>query len=109
MIVELRERENMRLNIIVHGIPGQANNISLNRERMEEDKEDIDMVFREMGARAADLRFCRRIGEKGEQDRPIVFGVQDEAQKRHILLRAKELRNTKFDCVTFVPDLTKSQ
>ena len=67
MASELRERENRRLNLIIHGIPEQAGNIVQNRERMERDKQDIERVFQAAGVntRANDLRFCRRIGERG--------------------------------------------
>ena len=59
--------------------------------------------------RAKDLRFCRRIGERGDNPRPIVFGVDWESDRKHLLEKAKELRLTKYDNITIVPDLTKAQ
>ena len=111
MALELREREARRLNLIMHGVPEQRDSITNNSKRMDRDKADCEKVFRAMGARtkAADLRFCRRIGEKGQNPRPIVFGVELEADRKHILNLAKELRNTNFECVTIVPDLTRGQ
>ena len=108
---ELRERENRKLNLIMHGVPELGANITSNKDRMEKDKVECERIFIAMGARtrAQDLRFCRRIGERGENPRPIVFGVDWETVKKHLLEKARELRHTNYDSVTIVPDLTKSQ
>ena len=55
------------------------------------------------------LRFCRRIGERGNDPRPIVIGLFSEEEKRHLLDTAKVLRFTQYEHITFVPDLTKGQ
>jgi hypothetical protein len=57
----------------------------------------------------ADLRFCRRIGERGRDARPIVIGVRTEEERRIILERARDLRGGRFDNVSIVPDLTRMQ
>ena len=48
------------------------------------------------------IRFCRRVGEKGNDPRPIVIGLYRKE-------RSRELKNTMYSCVTIVPDMTKSQ
>jgi hypothetical protein len=55
------------------------------------------------------LRFCRRIGEKSAEPRPMVIGLETEEEKRHILARARNLQGTQFQDISVVPDLTKKQ
>ena len=108
---ELREREVRRLNLVIHGVPEVDDEIKGNRERSEKDKEQCERIFITMRARTkkANLRFCRRIGERGNDPRPIVIGLFSEEEKRHLLDTAKVLRFTQYEHITFVPDLTKGQ
>ena len=108
---ELREREARRLNLVIHGLPEPDANIKDPRERMERDKEECERLFIAMKARTRyqAIRFCRRIGEKGGDPRPMVFGVHSEEEKRHLLEKSKELLYTQYENVTVVPDMTKSQ
>lgn len=108
---ELREREIRRHNLIIHGLAEVGDTVGGNRERMEADKKNCENVFRALGARtgANNMRFCRRIGERGQKGRPIVVGLNSEGDKNYILSRAKNLLNTDFHEVTIVPDLTKRQ
>jgi hypothetical protein len=59
--------------------------------------------------RKEDLRFCRRIGERGDEPRPIVIGLENEEEKRHILSRARDLKGTRYNDISIVPDLTRKQ
>jgi hypothetical protein len=47
------------------------------KERMEADKEECERILIAAGseARKKDIRFCRRIGEKGEDPRPVFLGL----------------------------------
>ena len=111
MDAELREREARRLNLVIHGLHEPDDNIKYNRERMEQDKIECERLFIAMKARTRyqAMRFCRRIGERGEDPRPIVIGVHTEEEKRHLLEKSKELLYTQYENVTVVPDMTKSQ
>ncbi len=108
---ELRERETRRLNLIIHGIHEIGEHIHGNRERMEEDKRTCEDIFKTLGARTGtnNIRFCRRIGERGQTPRPIVVGLSNEGEKNFILNRAKDLPHTKYSEATIGPDLTKRQ
>ena len=108
---ELREREIRKLNLIIHGLSEIGENVSGNRERMEQDKRTCEEVFRTIGARTGvnNIRFCRRIGERGNTPRPIVVGLNNEGEKNFILSRSKNLLGTQFNDVAVVPDLTKRQ
>jgi hypothetical protein len=71
----MQEREVRRMNLILHGVDEQSDKIRGNRERMEKDKARCELIFNAMRARTRkeDLRFCRRIGERGDEPRPIVI------------------------------------
>ena len=47
--------------------------------------------------------------ERDSDPRPLVFGVHTEEEKRHLLEKSKELLFTRYENVTVVPDMTKSQ
>ena len=108
---ELREREVRRLNLVIHGVQEVDDEIKGNRERSEKDKEQCERIFITMRARTKkdNLRFCRRIGERGNDPRPIVIGLFSKEEKKHLLDTARELRFTQYEHITFVPDLTKGQ
>jgi hypothetical protein len=108
---EMQEREVRRMNIIIHGVEEVSEEIRGNRERIEKDKNRCMMIFKAMKARTKreDMRFCRRIGEKGHDPRPIVVGFENEEEKRHVLARARELRDTAYQDISIVPDLTRKQ
>ena len=108
---ELRERDARRLNLVIHGLQEPDGNIKDPKARMEQDRIECEKLFIAMKARTRyqAVRFCRRIGERGEDPRPLVFGVYTEEEKRHLLEKAKELLYTCYENVTIVPDITKSQ
>jgi hypothetical protein len=49
------------------------------------------------------------VGERGREARPIVIGLRSEQEKRYILDRAADLRNTRFSNVSICPDMTRMQ
>ena len=108
---ELREREARRLNLVLHGVPEPGPNIKKMRERMEIDREECEHIFVGMGARTRrhQIRFCRRVGERGQNPRPLVIRLYSEENRGHILERSRYLRNTRYEAVSVVPDLTQSQ
>ena len=78
---------------------------------MEADRDECEHIFHVMGARVRrhQIRFCRRVGERGQDPRPMVIGLYTEESKRNILERSRYLRNTRYEAVSVVPDLTQSQ
>jgi hypothetical protein len=99
------------MNLIIHGVEEQSNEVRGNRERIEKDKERCERIFVATKARTRkdDIRFCRRIGERGDDPRPMVIGLENEEEKRHLLGRARELRNTRYSDISIVLDLTRKQ
>jgi hypothetical protein len=108
---EMQEREVCRMNLIIHGIEEQPERIKNSRERLELDKDRCEQLLITIKARTRkdDLRFCRRIGEKGDGPRPMVIGLETEDEKRHILARARNLQGSRYHDISIVPDLTKKQ
>jgi hypothetical protein len=108
---ELRERELRRNNIVIHGLAEPVDNTGYNRARIEQDKIECVKVMSTMGIRMQqeDLRFCRRVGERGQDPRPVVIGLRNEGERRMILDRARQLRGTPYDNISIVPDMTKMQ
>ncbi len=108
--VELRERESRRLNLIIHGLP-EPERARDNRERSDMDKEECGRIFRsiEAGIRPDQIKFCRRLGEKGRDPRPIAIGLTSEETKRRILDKARNIQRTKYENVSIVADLTRKQ
>jgi hypothetical protein len=108
---ELRDRELRRLNLIMHGLHEPAQSISDNRDRAEADRRMCSEVLSVIGVRTRgqDLKFCRRIGERGRDPRPLVMGIRTEEERRNILDRSRALQSTRFENVAIVPDLTRMQ
>jgi hypothetical protein len=107
---ELRDRETRRNNLIIHGLQEVDQNINP-RERIEKDKQLCGELLLAIGSRtrAGDLCFCRRVGERGREARPMVIGLRSEEEKRNILDRAADLRKTRFSNVSVGPDMTRMQ
>jgi hypothetical protein len=55
------------------------------------------------------VRFCRRVGEKKEEPRPLVCGFWDEKDRNKVLRNAWKLEGTDFENVSICPDLTRKQ
>jgi hypothetical protein len=108
---ELRDRDMRKNNIVIHGVAEPDESIRFNRDRIEQDKISCSQLFARIGVntRQSDIRFCRRVGEKGRNPRPIVIGLNSEAEKKCILERARSLRGTEYDNVAMVPDMTRLQ
>jgi predicted nuclease with TOPRIM domain len=108
---EMREREQRRLNLVIHGVREPSDSIEGNWRRADEDKEMCLRIFKTVRIRTTktDIKFCRRVGQKSREPRPMVIGLYSEEERRHILEKAKDLQNTTYSDVNIVPDLTKKQ
>lgn len=108
---EMREREQRRLNLVLHGVKEPSDNVEGNWKRAEEDKDTCVRIFRTVRIRTekSDIRFCRRVGQKSREPRPMVIGLYTEEERRHILGKAKDLQNSEYSEVNIVPDLTRKQ
>jgi hypothetical protein len=111
MFEELRAREAIRRNLVVYGLEEPDQTIKEGKDRLEADKNECENIFTTIGSRArrTDIRFCRRLGERGEDARPLLLGMTSETVKCEVLDRAKELQNTEYQHIGIGPDQTKKQ
>lgn len=111
MCEEMRAREAIRRNIIIHGVKEPDTRLKTDKERMDADLDVCDKIFRATGgqARRRDIRFCRRIGERSQAKRPILVGMKTESIKSDLLDAASQLQKTEYKDVTIGPDQTKKQ
>ena len=110
-IEETRERDVRRKNVVIHRIEEAGDWAKTIEERREWDIKSCENIFRalKMNLTRTSIRFCRRVGEKGESPRPLVVGLYRESQKEDLLDIAHELRQTDFAEIGIVPDLTLEQ
>ena len=109
---EMRERDLRRENIIVYGVEEAGEGEKDGRIRAESDLKKLDMIFiatrANMPTKDA-VNFCKRVGEKGEEPRPLVVGFHEESTRKRVLRGAKNLKNSQYSHVSIAPDLTKLQ
>jgi hypothetical protein len=108
---EMRERETRRLNVVFFGIAELNEREATGKDKMAWDRKSCCNIFEalrlDMGEEA--VKFCRRVGEKGEGPRPLVAGLWTEADRAKLLKNAKKLEDTVFSDVSVGIDLTKVQ
>jgi hypothetical protein len=109
---EMREREIRRKNVVMHRVGEAGEGVKKPEERREWDLQSCNNIFKalnlNMNSQEA-VKFCRRVGEKGEGPRPLIVGFRREWQKEDVLENAKHLRNTPFADTVIIPDLTQEQ
>jgi len=111
MSEEMREREARKKNIVLHAVGEDRNEKSTGKDRQEWDRKSCYNVFRAMGITVNEdaVRFCRRVGEKKGEPRPLVCGFWDEMDRNKVIRNARKLEGTDFATVSVCPDLTKKQ
>lgn len=108
---EMRERELRKLNVVFYGIGEKEGVNTTLEERKDWDIKSCTNIFNTLNLRMDRevIRFCRRLGERGERPRPMVVGLRSEEEKTKLLHSAKNLRNTHYSDVGVSADLTKKQ
>jgi hypothetical protein len=111
MYEELREREAKRLNVVIHGMTEPEGNERNGEKRMEWDKKGVEEIFKilELNLTIEDIKFCRRVGEKGQSPRAMIVGFYTEYARSILLRYAKHLADTEYEDVSVMPDLTRRQ
>jgi hypothetical protein len=109
---EMRERESRRLNVVFHGI-GEKERVEgdTGKDRAAWDKKSCGNIFEALNLDMTEeaVKFCRRLGEKGEEPRPLLAGFYTEMERSKLLRNANKLENTVFSNVNVSADLTKKQ
>jgi len=111
MYEEMRAREAIKRNVILYGVRDPDSNITTDKERMEADISECERIFKATkgSARRRDIRFCRRIGERGIEKRPLLVGMSSELAKTELLDTARELQHTAYKHISIGPDQTRKQ
>ena len=108
---EMRERETRRLNVVLFGIPELNEKDATGKDKLEWDKKSCCNVFDALNLGLGDksIKFCRRVGEKGDKHRPLVIGFWSESERASLMREARNLEKTMFNDISVAPDLTKIQ
>lgn len=109
---EIREREEKKNNVLVHGIPEAADDLE-NRVKKEKDWEWVKDIATdlEINLHKTDVKFWRRLGEKRiGKVRPLIVGFHELDVKKKILRNARKLKDIEdYEGIYLVPDLTIQQ
>ncbi len=108
---EIREREMRKKNVILHGVGELQAEKPTWEERARWDKQSCVNIFAAIELEISEdaIKFTKRIGERGEEPRPLLTGFYTEAEKVSVLKNAKKLDNTRYKNVNIAPDMTKRQ
>jgi hypothetical protein len=111
MFEELREREAKRLNIVMHGVEEADGRETSGERRSAWDVKKIVEVFTflELGLTEEEVKFCRRVGERGVEPRALIVGFFTETARSTVLRYSKFLAETDYENVSILPDLTRRQ
>ena len=110
-IEEMEERELRRLNVVFHKVGECPRLAATGMDKLDWDKQSCINIFKELrlDIPMEAIKFCRRLGEKREDPRPMVVGFHLEADRSRLLRAAPRLEHSKFKEVNVGPDLTKRQ
>jgi hypothetical protein len=105
---EARERKARELNVIVHGLEECRDNTLSGDDKMKMDVELCVEAFRAMdlGVEAKEVKFCRRVGARGETSRPLIVGFYSHNIRNRIL--KADWRGMEPE-MSVGPDMTKKQ
>jgi hypothetical protein len=108
---EMREREAKWLNVIMHGVQESDAKERSGEKRIEWDMKEIEEIFKvlELSLTREDVKFCRRVGEKGDAPRALIVGFHTEYARSVLLRYTRYLADTEYEDVSVMPDLTKRQ
>lgn len=109
---ELREREEKKLNIILHNVR-ESNAEAGSEEEKAWDRGIFDNIMDTLSlplSFAESVRYIRRIGPKDPRKvRPLLVGLRKDDDRQSLLEASKRLTGTDHNTVSIVPDLTQKQ
>jgi hypothetical protein len=109
---KIREREARRLNVLFHGVwERESEEGDTGKDRAAWDRKSCGNIFRalELDISEDSVKFCRRLGEKGDEPRPLLAGFYTEMESSKLLRKAKDQEETVVSNVNVGLDLTKKQ
>jgi hypothetical protein len=88
-----------------------GNDRATGAERQEWDRKSCVNIFEalKLDLTERSIKFCRRVGEKGDEPRPLVTGFYTEWERNELLRNGRYLVDMDFNEVSVGPDLTRKQ
>lgn len=114
---EMRERDNRRSNLVVHGLSEPEATVTNTDERKEVDMEKFQVLCDkiECGVKVREsVRFAKRLGARpaqADQPRPLLLGLKEDGSRQKVLDNARKLADMEetWPDVSIVLDLTLMQ
>jgi len=109
---EMREREARRLNVVFHGVgEKESEEGDTGKDRAAWDRKSCENIFQALDLDISEdsVKFCRRLGEKGDEPRPLLAGFYTEMERSKLLRKAKDLEKTVFSNVNVGPASRRSR
>lgn len=107
---EMRDREEKKMNILLHNIEERRGTVE---EARRWDEASFDNIMKELDVTSRyrdSTTFSRRIGAvREDRARPLLVGLKNEDVKNEILNNTRKLATGPLRLVSVVPDLTKRQ
>ena len=99
------------MNVVMYRVPELDKESPSGRERNDWERQWCQKIFNvlEIDMAEEDIKFCRRIGERGREPRPLVVGFYAERDRNVLLRRARNLEKTEHRDIQISQDLTKRQ
>ena len=114
VFAELNDRATRKANIVIYNIQEPAGETS--DQRKAEDRTEVTKIFKVISDSVnveQDMKFMYRVGEKEKTDqprpRPLIIGLRKDATAEMILSNCRNLRNSDYNFISVVPDLTHRQ
>ena len=111
IVLEEKEKEKRKLNLIVHQIP--ESNLAESCDRKKEDMDNLAVLFNKYVGVKSSVTNAIRIGKKTDRPRLIKVILSSKEEKINILCSRRNLRNkvypTHINKVFITPDLTPLQ
>ena len=106
---ESRERKARELNVVMYGVEENREEGKSGRDKWEWDMLTCRNIFRRLDLKLSEenIKFCRRVGEKGPESRPMIVGLYNHRDRSTLL--GQDTRGTELSEISFAPDLTKEQ
>ena len=113
---ELREREQLKSNIVIYGLAELDHKVKTGITRKDYDYKEAQVMFKAIGAEtdlSEKAKFVYRIGELtptvDDNPRPLKIGFRSLSAREMIFDKARNLPKTMYKDISIVPDLTSLQ
>jgi hypothetical protein len=106
---EMREREARRLNVVFYRVDEMEGGRMIGAERQDLGRKSCRNIFQALKLKIMEdsMEFCRRVGKKEEDARPLIVGFYTETERSELLRYGRYLEDTAFSYVTVGPGLTQ--